>query len=62
MGDIFSGSLAAFALTSLVIEMTPGPNMAYLAALSLSQGIRAGLAAVAGVALGRIDIQDSQRG
>ncbi|WP_049750610.1 LysE family translocator [Nitrobacter winogradskyi] len=32
--------------------MTPGPNMAYLAALSLSQGIRAGLAAVGGVALG----------
>jgi threonine/homoserine/homoserine lactone efflux protein len=52
MSDIFSGSLAAFALTALVIEMTPGPNMAYLAALSLSQGIRAGLAAVGGVALG----------
>jgi threonine/homoserine/homoserine lactone efflux protein len=52
MSDIFSGSLAAFALTSLVIEMTPGPNMAYLAALSLSQGVRAGLAAVGGVALG----------
>jgi threonine/homoserine/homoserine lactone efflux protein len=52
MSDIFSGSLAAFALTALVIEMTPGPNMAYLAALSLSQGIRAGLAAVVGVALG----------
>lgn len=52
MSDIFSGSIAAFALTSLVIEMTPGPNMAYLAALSLSQGIRAGVAAVAGVALG----------
>jgi threonine/homoserine/homoserine lactone efflux protein len=52
MSDIFPGSLAAFALTSLVIEMTPGPNMAYLAALSLSQGIRAGLAAVGGVALG----------
>ncbi len=52
MSDIFSGSIAAFALTSLVIEMTPGPNMAYLAALSLSQGIRAGLAAVGGVALG----------
>ena len=52
MGDIFTSRLAAFALTSLVIEMTPGPNMAYLAALSLSQGIRAGLAAVVGVALG----------
>ena len=33
-------------------ELTPGPNMAYLAALSLSQAVRAGLAAVAGIALG----------
>ncbi|MGD9837682.1 MAG: LysE family translocator [Afipia sp.] len=47
-----STSLLAFALTCLVIEITPGPNMAYLAALSLSQGVRAGLAAVAGIALG----------
>ncbi|MBR1217378.1 LysE family translocator [Bradyrhizobium sp. U87765 SZCCT0131] len=46
------GSWAAFALTSLVIEITPGPNMAYLAALSLSNGVRVGLTAVAGIALG----------
>jgi threonine/homoserine/homoserine lactone efflux protein len=52
MGDISTSPLITFALTSLVIEMTPGPNMAYLAALSLSQGVRAGLAAVVGVALG----------
>jgi threonine/homoserine/homoserine lactone efflux protein len=45
-------SLLSFALASLVIELTPGPNMAYLAALTLSQGMRAGLAAVAGIALG----------
>jgi threonine/homoserine/homoserine lactone efflux protein len=45
-------SLAAFALTSLIIEVTPGPNMAYLATLSLQHGIRVGLAAVAGVACG----------
>lgn len=45
-------SLLGFALTSLIIELTPGPNMAYLAALSLSRGVRAGLAAVAGIALG----------
>ena len=44
--------LLAFALTALIIEITPGPNMAYLAALSLSRGWRIGLAAVAGVALG----------
>ncbi|CAN5381992.1 LysE family translocator [soil metagenome] len=52
MGDATAHSLLAFALTSLVIEITPGPNMAYLGALSLSYGIRVGLAAVAGVALG----------
>ena len=45
-------SLLAFALTCVIIEITPGPNMAYLAALSLSRGWRIGFAAVAGVALG----------
>ena len=45
-------SLLAFALTCVIIEITPGPNMAYLAALSLSRGWRVGVAAVAGVALG----------
>lgn len=52
MSDAASNSLLAFALTCFVIEITPGPNMAYLAALSLSQGARAGFAAVAGIALG----------
>ena len=41
-----------FALTALLIELTPGPNMAYLASLSLTEGRRVGLAAVLGVALG----------
>jgi threonine/homoserine/homoserine lactone efflux protein len=45
-------TLFAFALTCTIIEVTPGPNMAYLAALSLARGWRIGLAAVAGVALG----------
>jgi len=44
--------LFAFALTALVIEVTPGPNMTYLAALSLSGGMRTGFAAVAGIAIG----------
>lgn len=44
--------LFAFALTSLIIEITPGPNMTYLAALSLSSGTRTGFAAVAGIAIG----------
>jgi len=45
-------TLLAFAATCALIEITPGPNMAYLAALSLARGWRAGLAGVAGVALG----------
>jgi len=44
--------LLAFALTALIIEITPGPNMTYLAALSLSGGMRTGFAAVAGIAIG----------
>jgi len=36
----------------LVIELTPGPNMAYLAVLSAGKGRRAGFAATLGVALG----------
>ena len=42
----------AFALTVLVIELTPGPNMAWLAVLSADRGRRAGFAAVLGVASG----------
>lgn len=49
---IAPATLLAFALTCAVIEITPGPNMAWLAALLLSRGWRIGLAAVAGVALG----------
>lgn len=45
-------TLLAFATTCLVIEITPGPNMAYLAVLSAGNGRRAGFAATAGVAMG----------
>jgi threonine/homoserine/homoserine lactone efflux protein len=45
-------SVVEFLLMSLLVELTPGPNMTTLAALSLAHGRRAGLAAVAGVALG----------
>ena len=48
----FQSPLIAFVLTSLIIEMTPGPNMAYLAVLGASRGRIAGFAAVLGVALG----------
>jgi threonine/homoserine/homoserine lactone efflux protein len=44
--------LAAFVLTCLIIELTPGPNMAYLAVLSAGNGRRAGFAATLGIALG----------
>ncbi len=41
-----------FLITALLIELTPGPNMAWLALTSASQGKRSGFAAVAGIALG----------
>lgn len=47
-----TAALLAFALASFLIELTPGPNMAYLAILAADRGRRPGLAAVAGVALG----------
>jgi threonine/homoserine/homoserine lactone efflux protein len=49
---VFQSPLIAFVLTSLIIEMTPGPNMAYLAVLGASRGRIAGYSAVLGVALG----------
>lgn len=45
-------TLAAFTLASALIEVTPGPNMAYLALISASEGRRAGFLTVAGIALG----------
>lgn len=45
-------TLLSFAFASLIIELTPGPNMTYLALVSASQGRRAGFATVAGIALG----------
>jgi threonine/homoserine/homoserine lactone efflux protein len=52
MLDISIATLGAFAVTCIIIELTPGPNMAYLAVLSASQGRRAGFAAMLGIALG----------
>ena len=43
-----------FFIASLLIELTPGPNMAYLAAVGLRQGRRAGYFAVVGIGLGHI--------
>ena len=45
-------SWAGFALAVLLIELTPGPNMGWLVTLTLAEGRRAGLGAIAGIALG----------
>ncbi len=42
----------AFLLAMLLIEITPGPNMGWLAALSAQHGRRRGMLAVAGITLG----------
>ncbi|WP_113132251.1 LysE family translocator [Hyphomicrobiales bacterium] len=47
-----AATLLPFLLTSFIIELTPGPNMAYLAMVAASEGRRPGMATVAGVALG----------
>lgn len=45
-------SMAGMALTALVMVLTPGPNMMYLASRSIGQGRRAGLVSLAGTMLG----------
>ena len=44
--------LPSFLLVVLLVELTPGPNMGWLALLSASEGRRAGFAAMAGIGLG----------
>lgn len=48
--------MTAFILACIFIELTPGPNMAYLALLSISEGKRAGFSTVAGIATGLLII------
>lgn len=43
---------AAFLFAVAIIELTPGPNMGWLAAHTLKEGRKAGFAAVAGITLG----------
>ncbi|MCF7750738.1 LysE family translocator [Bacillus subtilis subsp. subtilis] len=45
-------NLLAFALISLGMVLTPGPNMIYLVSRSICQGRAAGLVSLAGIALG----------
>ena len=46
--------LIAFVLATLVLAVTPGPGVVYIVARTLAQGRAAGLASVAGVALGNL--------
>lgn len=53
MTGILSLSAAlGFGIAAFLIELTPGPNMAWLAVVAATEGRRPGFAAVAGVALG----------
>ncbi|MDH8517056.1 LysE family transporter, partial [Klebsiella pneumoniae] len=47
-----TNSLLAFAMISLGMVLTPGPNMIYLISRSICQGRVAGLISLGGVALG----------
>ena len=46
--------IAAFGIASFVLAATPGPGVLYIVTRTLAQGRRAGLASVAGVALGNL--------
>ena len=47
-----TSSLLGFALISLGLVLTPGPNMIYLISRSITQGATAGIVSLGGVALG----------
>jgi threonine/homoserine/homoserine lactone efflux protein len=47
-------SLTLFVVASVILAITPGPGVFYIITRSLSQGRTAGLASVAGVALGNL--------
>jgi len=49
-----NASLIVFIAASLVLAVMPGPGVFYIVTRSISQGRRAGLASVAGVALGNL--------
>src|SRR5215469_565216 len=47
-----TSTLLGFALVSIGIALTPGPNMIYLISRSITQGPAAGVVSLGGVALG----------
>ena len=53
--DVFtSRHFAAFLVASLILAITPGPGVVYILTQTLSQGRRAGLASVCGIAVGNL--------
>lgn len=53
---MISGEFWTFIAMAVVMEITPGPNMGYLAIVSLTRGRRSGMAAVLGTAAGLLAI------
>lgn len=49
-----AGSVLSFSLLALGMVLTPGPNMIYVISRSVTQGPKAGLVSVGGVALGML--------
>jgi len=49
-----SSTSAAFLVASIVLAVTPGPGVIYVVTRTLSRGRQAGLASVAGIALGNL--------
>jgi len=54
MSELIPPKLLAFVLASVILAIVPGPAVIYLMTQTLSRGRRAGLASVAGVALGNL--------
>ena len=55
LGAVFySSHFLAFLVASLILAITPGPGVVYIVTETLSQGRRAGLASVCGIAVGNL--------
>jgi threonine/homoserine/homoserine lactone efflux protein len=52
LSQILPPMTTPFLMMAMLVELTPGPNMTYLALVSASDGRRAGLSTVAGIAIG----------
>ena len=51
---VSSPTFAAFIVASVILAITPGPGVVYIVTRTLSQGRKAGLASVGGIALGNL--------